>query len=244
MKKLSVLFLMSICCLSSFANNLPDFPFVVAKGFAEVEVKPDVATIQLRIEAVAPESDLALGKVNIATTAVINAIEKYKIPLENITATDIEKSTRRNRGGSMNQLEVIGYQVSRNMTINLDDISHYAELMSDIVSIDNIYNANASFDVKKRNEIKASLMQSASDDAKQRAHQMAESLGTKIHSVYAISESNSFDSLFASFGAQSYQSARPEMRAKMIQSSTGGTLMFVPKSINISKSINVVFRIK
>jgi uncharacterized protein len=51
--KLRLVLLSLLICISfpTFAKNLPDFPFVVTTGSAVRSVKPDIATIGIRVLA-------------------------------------------------------------------------------------------------------------------------------------------------------------------------------------------------
>lgn len=224
----------------SFGANLPDFPFVVSVGIAEQDAKPNIATIQLGVMAFEKESDLALKNVNLASTTIMDVMKKYGVPIGNIEASDIEKSTTRKRDSEYNTLDVLGYEVSRSITVKLENLSKYSELMSDLVAINNVSGARTAFDISNRKEIEADLMQIASKDAREKAEKMAESLGTKIQSVYAISQASDFSEFFATFGARSEQI----MADIAYRDGSYNTVMFIPKIINVKQGVNVVFRIK
>lgn len=224
----------------SVGANLPDFPFVVSVGNADKDVKPNMARIQLSIMAFEQESDLALKSVNLASTSVMDVIKKYEVSSGNIDASDIEKATKRKRDSEYNTMDILGYEVSRSMTITLDSLTKYSELMSDLVAINHVSSARTTFDISNRKEIEAELTHMASKNARIKAEKMAESLGTKIQSVYAISQDSNFSEFFATFGARSEQ-----MLADMAyRSGEYNTVMFVPKSIKVWQGVNVVFRIK
>lgn len=81
--------------LCSLATDLPSFPFVVAVGSAEAEVKPDEATIELRVMAFDKSSSVALELANKAVDSVAKLANEYGVDQSNIEATDFEKSTTR-----------------------------------------------------------------------------------------------------------------------------------------------------
>lgn len=222
------------------AANLPDFPFVVSTGMAKQDVKPDIATININLLAFDKESIKALQSANIASKGVIDLLKKYSINVKQLEAGDIQKSTTRHRDKDYNTSGILGYEVSRNMTLKLVELSYYSELMNDLISINNVSGMQTQFDVSSRKEIESKLIQTASQDAKDKATKMALGLGTKIHSVYAISQASNFDDFFATFGASSHsERALYAMRSRMTN-----IALFIPESINISQHINVVFRIK
>lgn len=223
----------------AFAASVPDFPFVVSVGHAEREVTPDTATISLDIMSFEKDSKLALKAANLATTQLMETLKKNGVPEANVEASDIEKATKRRRD-EYRTLDILGYEVSRTIKIKLDDLSKYSELMSDLVAIDNLSKAETIFDVSNRREIEAELMEEASKDAREKAERMAGSLGTKIQSVYAISQKSNFGEFFATFGV-----LEPPIGAfMMVGNDSHTTVMFVPDSISVEQSINVVFRIK
>ena len=242
MKKILFTLLM-LCFYSSnlVSETLPDFPFVIANGEAEIEVKPDEATIQLSITAFEKESDLALKTLNLTTTAVTQAVNKYAVKTDQIEATDITKSVKRRRDGQYNNLEILGYEVSRSLTIKLKDISKYSELMSDIIVINHVSNARASFDVSKRKDVEVKLVNMASKDANEKAKNLAKSLGSNIDSIYAISQTSNFNSLMPTFGAGG---ANLAFQDRAFRSESYQTVMFAPKTIKISQGVNVVYRLK
>ncbi|WNC68284.1 SIMPL domain-containing protein [Thalassotalea nanhaiensis] len=240
MYKIACILFFSIISLSAYSANLPDFPFVVSVGEAERDVKPDKATLQLSLMAFDKESDDALQNINKTSVKIFELVKKYKLDEKSLEATDINKSTKRKRDEDYNRLEVLGYEVSRSINIKLKDLTKYSELMGELVALNNVSNVTAIFDVSNRKSIEAELMNEASKNANLKANQLAESLNTQIHSVYAISQVSNFGNFFATFGTDS------QRYAAMEQMSVSGSrvAMFAPEKIKISQGVNVVFRIK
>lgn len=240
MKKVVCIIIALMVSQAGFAADSVKFPYVVSVGNSEREVPPDMALIRLRVTAFDPESALALEQANKATAEVLKVIQEYGVSPEKVEASDLAKSTTRRRDSRNNRLEILGYEVSRSMSIKLTELAKYSEIMSDLVAINNVAGANTEFDISNRKEIEAMLIETASKDARSKAERMSESLGTKIQSVLAISQSASFEELTAEFGLAS--SHYPNL-------ATGGAdyyraAMFVPSTIMIKQRINVVFRIE
>jgi uncharacterized protein YggE len=241
MNKIAVLIL---CCLMSFsavAADLPKFPFVVANGTAEKKIKPDMATIHLSILAFEKESDQALKVINDTSTKVTEILTKHGVNKEKIEATDINKTTTRKRDAEFNGLEILGYEVSRSMTIKLDNLAQYSDIMGNLIATNNVSGVRADFDVSDRKAVEAELIALAGADAKEKANAMANGLGTKVQSVYAISQVSSFGDFVADFGAGTMK--RMEFRTA---DGAGNyeTIMFAPETITVEQTLNVMFRIK
>lgn len=241
MNKTVVLILSCLMSFSAMAADLPSFPFVVANGVAEKKVAPDIATIHLSILAFEKESELALKATNDTTTKVTQILAEYGVGDDKIEATDIRKNTIRKRDSEYNALNILGYEVSRSLTIRLDNLTQYSDIMGNIIGTNNVSGVRAEFDVSNRKALEAELVAIAGADAKEKANAMAKGLGTTVRSVYAISQSSSFNNFIADFGATSMQSM-------VLSRAAGGgsyeTLMFAPETITLEKTLNVMFRIK
>ncbi|MCR6650191.1 MAG: SIMPL domain-containing protein [Cellvibrionaceae bacterium] len=169
MNKIAVLILSSLISFSVAAADLPNFPFVVANGTAEKKIKPDTATVHLSIMAFEKESDQALKTVNLTTTQVSDIITKYGVRKENIEATDINKSTTRRRDPEFNALEILGYEVTRSMTIRLDNLAQYPEIMGNLIATNNVSGVRADFDISNRKAVEAELIAAAGAEAREKS---------------------------------------------------------------------------
>jgi len=84
----------------------------------------------------------------------------------------------------------------------------------------------------------------ASKNARNSAKHIANSLDKEIHSAYAVSQISNFESFLATFGASSNLIELFAARESKMKFNSGKVAMFIPKTINISQHINVVFRLK
>lgn len=240
------LFLMSLLLmsLSVSASSVPDFPFVSSKGQAEKKVAPDKAMVDIRFLAFNEKSEVALHMLNKSSENVFSVLEKYSIDIKKLDARDIRKDIKRQRDREYNSLGIIGYEVSRSMTLTLDDVKDYALIMNDLIAIDNLTSISTQFDTKDRDSYEAELMNMAGADARRQAQLMAASLGAKIQSVYAISQDSGFGGFLA---IHSVSNGHTRFEADMMRTagkSSGDTKMLIPEFISITQSINAVFRIK
>lgn len=234
-RKITILWC-ALISISVNAANLPDFPFVISNGWINEDVTPDEAEIHIYVLSFSKTSKGALSTVNQTSDKIIELLKKYSISIDQLEATDVEKNIERRRDKDHNPLEILGYEVSRKITIHLQNLKNYSELMSDLVSIDNISEVSTDFDVSNREVIESKLIAKASEDAKNKADNMAKSLGASIDSVYAISQYSDFEEALTTFRARSY--------SVIAGGKEQTTTMFVPKSIEISLSIYVMFKLK
>lgn len=241
MNKIVIVALSLLINLQAMAANLPDFPFIVSVGFAEKEVKPDLATIYMNIESFDVNSKKALIKANEAMDKVLKVMKKHHLKISSLKASDIEKDVKREKGKNYQQLAILGYEISRRLNLKINEIAIYPELMADLIEINNLNSFSTDFDTSKLESIKSSLLKKAGANARKKANSMAASLESRVDSVYAISQSSNFNGFFETFGGNSYSVSRDLMFKSRERSKV---LMFAPEFIKLRQSINVVFRLK
>ncbi|GLP95120.1 SIMPL domain-containing protein [Paraferrimonas sedimenticola] len=235
---------LSVTSVGAKAMELPNFPFVIGNGEAERQVKPDMAKIHLSLRGNHADSEVAATRVNNALEQVLVAVKRHGLDESVIEATDLQKNAQWRRAGDSKPTEIIGYSVSREVTLHLDNLDKYASLMSDLVVINHMARSHSSFDVSNREQIKAELEQEAGKKAREKANRLASSLGAKVVSIYAVGEGRAFDSLMASFGPNPDYSPRRDYALASSAESHDNTPMFIPKSLPVSAAVSAVFKIE
>lgn len=218
----------------------PDFPFVHAEGEARMEVAPDNATISFTVGAFHKESAVGLETLQTQVRKVLAVLAQAGIPEGRITGFDLHKMVERSRDDDYNDLEILGYWYSRDFEVELEDLKKFSDLMARIMAVDNVSPINAEFDVDNREEVEASLVRQAGEDARRRAENLARSLGVSIESVFAISEYS-----LASV-ADTFRVSSEAIRVSAMRSSMGSfeDTIFLPDHIELHKSVNVLFKLQ
>ncbi|MCG7531047.1 SIMPL domain-containing protein [Psychrobium sp. MM17-31] len=238
--------LMAICCTVANATNLPDFPFVLVKGEATSKVAPDMATITFELIAYEKEANKAMDVVNVRGVEVVTLLKKYDVKLSDIQSFALYKEIRRQRNKDYEEGKIIGYEVSQSFDITLRNLADYSEIMDQLIGMKNLNDVNISFDVSNRKQLVQALVKKAANDAKLKASDLASGLGAELGSVYAATQDSSYNNFFARFGvSESSYSGRIERMAvsgSILQSP--GMNMFTPETIELNKSIHVVYKLK
>jgi len=232
-----------LLALSTFwvqASVLPDFPFVAVTGQSSKQVAPDSATLSFRITTFHQSSDVANAQLAQASSKVLALLKANGVTDSQISAFELEKSEKRKRDEQYNELEVLGYDLNRRFDVTLADLKKYPDLMTQLYATDYVHDLSTSFDTSDRSNIETTLIAAAAAQAKQKAEQMAEGLGVKIHSVFAFNDSGSFERFFATFAAGETGMVSSAM---MADRSAGAQQVFIPQSIEISKTVNVIYKI-
>ncbi len=236
------------CCtllisVASAASSLPDFPFVTVQGKASKQLPPDRADVSFTIETFDEKAETADRILADTTVAVLKVLSTLNIPDSAITAYEISKYTKRERGDNYQDLAILGYEMSRNFTVELDNIDNYAPLFEALMKMQNVADVGSNFSVSNADEITLSLISAAAVNAKAKAQTMAAGLDVKLGKVFAFNDSGSFDNFFASFGVE--QRYHVEAFSMEVSGSRQrSTTVFIPQSIELSKTVNVIYQIK
>lgn len=224
---------------ASSASPIPDFPCIAADGNASREVAPTDATIQLTVLAFSKSSDEATNTVQAALGKVITALKAEGVGEKMIRAHDIDKSAVRSRDNNTNKaLEILGYEVSRKVELKLPDLANYPKIVRVLMTADHIANMSSSFDTSKREDVEAELTGEAFVKARKKADLLAKGAGVTIDRVYAVSN-NSLEAIGQQFGL-GYQSSLPSLYGP---NDAPDILLFVPSTIELSASVNILYKL-
>ncbi len=224
--------------IPALADDLPPFPFMLVEGKAVAEVRPDKATLSVRVSAFDPQSAVAVGRVQKQLTALLGTLEKYAIPDDAITSFNLVKEIERDRKDRV-ELEIVGYHVSRRLKVELLDISQFSELIADIASLDNVASLDASFDVTDREAIEIRLMNEAGADARRSGENLVQGISRTVGAVYAISRSPIRSSV-ANFAIGANRAYPAMMNINAPYERT----IFEPSTIELRQSVHVMFELE
>jgi uncharacterized protein YggE len=223
-----------------FSSPIPDFPFVTVTGDSIRKVAPDSAVINLQVLTFAKESSKAHDDLNKTIQDILTILKKNGVSTKNISSYEIRKDTKRARKkNGYNNLDILGYELSQTFEVKLENLEYYSTITSELTKINNVEDIASKFDVSNRENIEIELITEAGKKAKLKAKQMALGLGVKIDSVFAINDSGSYKSFFATFGLNTGGGINFNSPSMSVVNS-----MFIPKYIEISKSINVVYKLE
>jgi uncharacterized protein YggE len=239
-------FIIFIFIFSGFnnASTMPDFPFVTVTGKSVIKVEPDMATLEFYVVTFNKEATLAKSLLNKTSNDVVIILKSNGILETEIKSFEINKQAMRASDDEYNDLAILGYEFIQKFKVTINDLKIYSKLTNELMDINNVEDIESYFDFSKKDEIEVELIKEASKKAKQKAENMALGLGVKIDSVFAFNDSGSFSSFFATFGFRSeYRGASIALLAPG-SSNPNSSNIFIPHYIEISKSINVVYKIK
>ena len=222
----------------AIASPLPEFPFITVSGESFRDVEPDTVEISFYIEAFATQSEQAASLQKTAVNNALNVLAEFSIDAQQISSSEIAKRVIRQRDEDYNELAILGYEVGQPVSVKLESLENYNEITNKLIALDLLSNIESEFDVKNRQAIELELVKEAGANAMNSAQQLAQGLDVTIESVYGVTDGSGFPSFFASFGTENL---RMRVTGASMQRET---TFFVPKTIQIRKRINVIYKIQ
>lgn len=227
------------------STTLPSFPFVTVSGTSTEEVKPDIAEIIFQLTTFDKSSDKASEVLSDATQSVLTILSKNAIQSSDIEAYEVNKSIRRGKDKNYNQTGIIGYEFTRSFSVKMSGLDNYPNIIRALYKIDNLSNIRSKFDTSERDDIQLALISKATEKAKKKASLMAQGLGVRLDGVFAFNDTGSFTSFFATFGLSdnARYSVSEMVRSDVNHLNKSDMPIFIPAHIEISKTINVIYKI-
>ncbi|XQW84944.1 SIMPL domain-containing protein [Thalassotalea piscium] len=239
--KVMLIFIGLIVSMTGYASSLPDFPFVTVTGESMRKVAPDKVTLSFYLTSFEKESNEAKEVLNQSASKVLAILKKHEIPLKNITSYEINKRAKRAKDKNYNDLAIVGYEFTQQFEVIVEQLNKYSEISNALLDVNHLNNIQSQFDSSLRAKIEVELIKEAAEKAKFKSEQMAAGLGVKLGSVFAFNDTGSFSSFFATFGLENQSRTYPMARMK---SDSGSASLFIPQHIEITKSINVIYKLK
>ncbi|MCG8434573.1 MAG: SIMPL domain-containing protein [Gammaproteobacteria bacterium] len=182
----SLVGLLSVLPVMSFASDTPDAPHISVTGHAQMEVKPDVFHFSAEISDTAGSAAIAKAEVEKRVRAVFAVTDRLRIPRNDTRAADyvIYPEYRYEN----NERRLLGYRVTRRIAVKLQKLESYADLMNGLVNAGVTQASAARPDVSNRDALQAEVRLLALDDARKKAAALAKRAGTRLGGIYRISE--------------------------------------------------------
>jgi uncharacterized protein YggE len=218
----------------TFASNLPGFPFVFVAGHASKEIPPDLATLTFEVKAFDEDPKKSLEIVQKQTTELLGFFKKLQIQDKDIESYQIDKQAIRQQEDTV-ELKILGYETKQRIQVKLRDLKVYPALAEGLLTYRNVTDIQSKFDISQRKEVEKSLVAEACADARVQAENMANGMGVKLGSVFAISDKQ-LELVWVGQGEAVF-------KRSMYGGEESQGLVFIPTSIKVEKKIDVIFKL-
>jgi uncharacterized protein len=203
---------------------------VTASGEGRVEVAPDIAWLSFGVSARQPTVAAARDEVARGIARLITLARQQGLKDEHIATAALSVSPEFDWHPETRERRLLGYVVSRQVTLRLTDLAKLGELTEQALGLGVTDASPASFDTSRRAELEAEALAAAARDARSRAEVMAKALGVGIGAPLRIEAGGS------------RTGPQPMMRMAMAEAdSMSGAETYQPGLIRITASVTASF---
>lgn len=162
---------------------------VTTSGEGRIEVAPDIAWLSFGVSARRPTVEAARDAVAGVVAAVIALARETGLGDEDIATAAVSVSPEFDWDPKTRERRMLGYVVSRDIQLRLEDLSRLGELTEKALGAGVTDAAPARFDTSRRAEIENEALTAAARDARARAGVLAAALGASVGRPVRISAS-------------------------------------------------------
>jgi len=241
MKHVILILSFLISCTVS-ANPVPDFPFVIVTENLDKKVKPDLAKINFTLLAYDNSSVKTMESLTGSSALILDLLEEKGISISSLESSQVDKTIKRARKEGVYGLEILGYEMTQDFVLTLNDLDIYPSVMNALIKLDGVQGADALFETTKEDVYKEEMILDLSIKARKKADMLAEAQSKKVKSVYGITTEGNFGQAYAIFSLE-YD---PEMYALGMRggSNEGNLIMTVPEYIEVAQQITAIYKLK
>jgi uncharacterized protein len=167
----------------------PDTRQVTVVGTGQVQGTPDTLTVDLSIEAAAPDVSTAMNESSNRARAVIDALVNIaKVDRKDISTSSVSLQPQTGPDGST----IIGYRARNSITVKIRDVGSASRTLALIVSTggDAARINSVNYSIDDDSQLVKDARARAFDDARARAEQYAQLSGVELGDIISISESS------------------------------------------------------
>lgn len=247
MRRLLFLFLLGLYPGSFVvAQDIDKMPAVTVTGTAEILVAPDEVVFSLSVEKTDKDLQVAKRLNDESVGKVLELTRRYSVAPQNVktdfisvemkyvSVRDPKKKIYDDDGDEIGQKIFKGYEVSKTVIVRLTDISRFEEFFSEVLKAGISEVNSVKFETSKLRENKDTARDMAMKAAKEKATDLARSVGQTIGKAVRITEGT--------------ESNVPYRNSNYAANSvgTGGTFSesvatFAPGAIKVEASVTVSF---
>jgi uncharacterized protein YggE len=178
-------------CAAAAAHDEPRPRLLSVGGEAEVEVAPDRADVSFSVEASEKTLADAERAVTEGTAKLLKLCESLGIPKNQVRSAQLNVHPQYDGGVISNRPRIVGYRVSRQVDIDLRDLTRLGKLLQGAVETAANRVSGVGFGSTKKDEHQRAALALAAEDARANAEVLARAMGVKLGRLHTLSASES-----------------------------------------------------
>lgn len=185
MKKLFIV-LFALSTFQSMAQEQKNNPAqICVSGEGKIKTRPDQAIINIAIESKGAKAADVKKENDIAVDKVLQFIKKMKIPSEDVMTQNVSLNSNYDY-----EKKKHNYMATQTISIQLKDLSQYAELSAGLVDAGVNRIDNVEFKSSKLKSLQSEARKMAIKDAKGKAEDYVSALGQKMGKAILVNDNS------------------------------------------------------
>jgi uncharacterized protein YggE len=164
---------------------------VQVTGSGELQVEPDTARIRLGVQTEADTAKAALNQNSTKMRTLINALEKADVSSNDIQTQTVRLSPRYDRNNSNNSSTLVGFTASNIVEVRTQNLEDLGKLLDQSVEAGANTIENISFEVSNSDTLTDQVRETAVQNARHKAEELANLTNATLGSVLKIQETSS-----------------------------------------------------
>lgn len=161
---------------------------VTVSASATIHAKPDTARIQTGVVTQDATARAALAANTVAMASVIDGLKSLGVEAKDIQTSNFNVNPRYNHNRDGRPPELVGYQVTNEVSAMIRDLGKLGEILDKVVSLGSNQMRGLSFEVSNAEILKDSARTQAVKNARRRAELIAKAAGAELGEVQVIRE--------------------------------------------------------
>jgi uncharacterized protein len=227
---LSLILLMSAPAAAQQAERT-----ISVSGEGIVRVAPDRATVRFGIVTRAQDPESARRQNEQASRQAMNAVRALGVEERQIRLETLRLVPAREYDPQTRQWREVGFEVVRELSVELDDIDRLPEVVATVVQQGANRLSSVGYDIRDRTRARNAALTEAVANAREKAALLAGAAGAQLGPVLTIAE-------------EAFDFPRPMFRAEMADVAMQQTPVepeaYAPGEIEVRARLQVVFRLQ
>jgi hypothetical protein len=233
----TLLTLFAAAALSAPVGAQEAAPKVVVRGESEVEVAPDIAQLQLGVQAQAEEASDAQRLVSEAARRVLDALAEEGVAERDVRTSGINLyPVYDHRPRPQEEQEgprVVGYQASNSVSVRLNDLAKVGTVIDRAIAAGATNVDSLQLTVRDESAARQEALRGAVADAAGKASAIAAALGSELGAVIEVQE-----------GGASVTPMFLEAGASMLRSQAAVTTPVAAGTVTVRAQVTVAYRLR
>ncbi len=196
----------SIAELKIKAKSISSQNQIAFAGVGEIEVKPDIATVNVRVYETGKDAAEAEGKATLKANKVLDLLAEKSIAKSDIQTNEFRVAPKYVYQNQPVYKQIAsGFEAAQTITVKIRDLKKSGELINALTDLQISEISGPFFEIESIEKFKSKAQLQAINDAKSKAQVTAKNLGVKLGKIVKFYEEPT----------PNFAAPRPMMMAKM-----------------------------